>query len=185
MNNIIESRYHSVVYYLVIMISVLAVFILLIYSSEGNEFWQNLSLNIATELIGSILVIIVIERLFQQLINSKEIEKVADFLKLQFEEAIDGVEHDGNSLTKAIEVLQCYSWYKWIHRGDQTGFLELVAQVEDPTRGIVPRVKTAILWELERIRKEGYESGTLISKRDSSLEVQLIRLLEAEEQSRG
>ena len=160
--------------------------LLLVYASSAAEFCKNLALNFSTELIGAIIVFFLLERYINRLIKEKRIEKLTpEFLKNQFENVINQIDVDQDSIAHANEILQCYSWYKWMHKGNNTGYQELQSHAEDPDRGLSNRVMNAILWELERIRKEAYETGTLLSSNDSNLESQLMDLLEIDKNRKG
>jgi len=160
-------------FYLATTLFILVIGLLLAIALRAESFVENFALNLLTEIVGAVIVISLLEGRISK--ASDEMAKEIKVNKKRWGNVFEAWERGEIPESKVIECEQWVSWYKWIHRGDMTGWAELFEAVRYG-EGLSRRLRSAVEWELEKVRKQAYETG-MFSDEEEEIERQMQALL--------
>jgi len=146
---------------------------LLIVALRAESFVENFALNLFTEIIGALIVIYLLEGRIGHALGEMRTETKS--AKNALNNLLQAWERGEIPESMVVESNQWVSWHKWIHQGDVTGWAELIEAVRNGP-GLSARIRSAIEWELSRVRKQAYEAGGLSAReyeRDEKLQALL------------
>ena len=178
LRNWLRERPKTLKFYLTLIPVVVLLGSLLVIALRATDFAENLALNAFTEILGAFVVMFLLENRIRK--ASEEMDKERESLRM-LKQTLDGALQawDRNKISrrKVIEAGQWVCWHRWIHYGDITGWRELLEEVRYG-EGLTPHVRSAVEWELDKIRRKAYEEEGLLADEEEGLEQRLQDLLD-------